>query len=233
VPPALAGQGGIGATPERVIVRRLDPCEGEGPDDSLAVMEVDPRGPMVVPPRYEVLRRLDPWEEMAELPILEQPTRARALRADRDRRLWEVNGRPLRSTPVRTLAEELDSVPADPQGWLRLPFGPTQAPASVQCRIERGLYKGPVDLYRAEALCTFAYTQVAVRAGETPVAPAGYFILPGSPQRVTDGGGSRAGRRGAWADSSPTGGARCTLGGVALGVYGNGGDRRRGARRAP
>jgi hypothetical protein len=183
---ALAGQGGLDATPERVIVRRLDPYKGEGPDDSLAVMEMDPRGPMVVPPRYEVLRRLDPWKEMAELPILEQPTRARALRADRNRRLWEVNGRPLGSTPMRTLAEELDSVPADPQGWLRLPFGPTEAPASVQRRIERGLYRGPIHLYRAEALCTFAYTQVAARAGETPVAPAGYFILSESPRRVTE-----------------------------------------------
>jgi hypothetical protein len=56
MPPALAGQGGIGATPERVIVRRLDPYKREGPDDSLAVMEVDPRGPMVVPLRYEVLQ---------------------------------------------------------------------------------------------------------------------------------------------------------------------------------
>jgi hypothetical protein len=166
-------------------VRRLDTYEGEGPDDSLAVMEVDPRGLMVVPPRYEVLRWLDPWKEIAELPILEQPTRARALRAERDRRLWEVNERPLGSTPVRTLKKELDGGPADPHGCLRLPFGPTEAPASVQRRIERGLYRGPVDLYRAKALCTFAYTQVAVRAGETPVAPTGYFILPESPQRVT------------------------------------------------
>jgi hypothetical protein len=86
---------------------------------------------------------------------------------------------------VRTLAEELYSVPADPHGWLRLPFGPIEAPASVQRRIERGLYRGPVDLYWAEALCTFAYTQVAVRAGETPVALAGYFILPESLQKVT------------------------------------------------
>jgi hypothetical protein len=47
-----------------------------------------------------------------------------------------------------------------------------------------GLYRGAVDLYWAEADYTFAYTQMAVRAGETPVAPAGYTILPEGPQRV-------------------------------------------------
>jgi hypothetical protein len=52
------------------------------------------------------------------------------------------------------------------------------------CSQERGLYAGPVDLYRAEGDSTFSYTQVAVRAGETPMAPAGYSILPGDPQTV-------------------------------------------------
>jgi hypothetical protein len=191
VPSPLAGQGGLDLTPERVIRRRLYPYEGEGPDSPLAVMQVDPRAPLVVPPRYEVLRRLEPWEEMTDLPVLEQPTRAVALRADRDRRregtrrLWEVNGEPLGSTPVNTPAEEPNSVSVDPHRWLRLPFGPAEAPTGLQRRIEIGLYRGPVDLYRAEADCTFAYTQVAVRAGETQVATAGYSILPEGPMRVT------------------------------------------------
>jgi hypothetical protein len=46
------------------------------------------------------------------------------------------------------------------------------------------LYAGPVDLYWAEGESTFSCTQVAIRAGETPVAPAGYSILPGDPQTV-------------------------------------------------
>jgi hypothetical protein len=48
------------------------------------------------------------------------------------------------------------------------------------------LYRGAIDLYRAKADYAFAYTQVAVRAGETPVALRGYTILPEGPQRVME-----------------------------------------------
>lgn len=127
---------------------------------------------------------MDLWEQVRTLPVLEQPTRARTLRADCDRRLWAVNGEPLGSTPVSTLAEEPNSVSVDPHIWPRLPAGLAAAPSDVQRRREMGLYRGAIDLYRAKADYAFAYTQVAVRAGETPVAPRRYTILPEGPQRV-------------------------------------------------
>jgi hypothetical protein len=85
---------------------------------------------------------------------------------------------------VNEWAEEPNNVSVDSHRWVSLPFGSAESPASVQRRKERGLYAGPVDLYRAEGDSTFSYTQVAVRAGDTPVAPAGYSILPGDPQTV-------------------------------------------------
>jgi hypothetical protein len=69
------------------------------------------------------------------------------------------------STPVNESAEEPNSVSVDSHRWVSLPFGVAESPASVQRRLERGLYVGPVDLYRAEGDSTFSYTQVAVRAG--------------------------------------------------------------------
>jgi hypothetical protein len=183
VPSALATQGGQDFTPERAILRQRYPYDREWPD-TWAVMHFEPRAPMVVPPTYEVVRMLDPWEQARDLPVLEHPTRARALRADRDRRLWVVNGEPLGSTPVSTLAEEPNGVLVDPHRSLRLPAGSAAAPAGVQRWREMGLHRGAVELYWAEADYTFAYTQMAVRAGETPVAPAGYTILPEGPQRV-------------------------------------------------
>jgi hypothetical protein len=146
--------------------------------DSYALMRFEPLAPVLIPPRYEMLRILGPEEEVPDLPFVEQP-----LRATCNPRVWVMSGEPW-STPVNKSAEEPNSVSVDSHRWVSLPFGVAESPASVQRRIERGLYVGPVDLYRAEGDSTLSYTQVAVRAVEPPVAPAGYSILPGDPQRV-------------------------------------------------
>jgi hypothetical protein len=117
---------------------------------------------------------LDPWEQVRDLPIQEQPTRARVLMADRDRRLWAVNGEPLGSTPVSTLAGEPNSVSVDPHRWLRLPSGSAAAPAGVQRRREMGLYRGVVDLYQGTSICTDLLTQSIGRFSEST------FNLPAS-----------------------------------------------------
>jgi hypothetical protein len=114
-----------------------------------------------------------------DLPFVEQ-----SLRATRNPRVWVMRGEPW-SEPVNESMEKPNSVLVDSYSWVSLPFGSAESPTSVQRRRERGLYVGPVDLYRAEGHSTFSYTQVAVRAGDTPVAPAGYSILPEDPQRVT------------------------------------------------
>jgi hypothetical protein len=142
-------------------------------------MRFEPLAPVLIPPRYEMLWILGSEEEVPDLPFVEQP-----LRATRNPRVWVMSGDPC-STPVNESAEKPNSVLVDSHRWVSLPFGVAESSASVQRRIERGLYVGPVDLYRAEGDFTFSYTQVAVRAGEPPVAPAGYSILPGDPQRVT------------------------------------------------
>jgi hypothetical protein len=182
VPSALANQGGEedqGPGPRVALL--VHHCRYLGEVlASYALMQFEPLAPVLIPPRYEMLWILGPEEEVPDLPFVEQP-----LRATRNPRVWVMSGKPLRSTPVNESAEEPNSVSVDSYRWVSLPFGSAESPASVQRRIERGLYVGPIDLYRAEADCTFSYTQVAVRAGETPVAPAGYSILPESPQRVT------------------------------------------------
>jgi hypothetical protein len=182
VPSALANQGGEeeqGPGPRVALL--VHHCRYLGKVlASYALMQFEPLAPVLIPPRYEMLRILGPEEEVPDLPFVEQP-----LRATRNPRVWVMSGEPLRSTPVNESAQEPNSVSVDSHRWVSLPFGLAELPASVQRRIERGLYVGPIDLYRAEADCTFSYTQVAVRAGETPVAPAGYSILPESPRRVT------------------------------------------------
>jgi hypothetical protein len=57
-----------------------------------------------------------------------------------------------------------------------------------------GVVCGAGRLVSGRGDSTFSYTQVAVRAGETSVAPAGYSILSGDPQTV----------RGAAAELAPT-----------------------------
>jgi hypothetical protein len=128
--------------------------------------------------RYEMLRVLGREEKVPDLPFVEQP-----LRATRNPRVWVMRGEPS-SEPMNETAEEPNSVSVDFYRWVSFPFGSAESPASVQRRRERGLYLRPVDFYRAEGDSTFSYTQVAVRAGDTPVAPAGYSILPGDPQTV-------------------------------------------------
>jgi hypothetical protein len=68
-----------------------------------------------------------------------------------------MRGKPW-SEPVNELAEEPNSVLMDSYRWVSLPFGSAESWASVQRRKERGLYAGPVDLYRAEGDSTFSYT---------------------------------------------------------------------------
>jgi hypothetical protein len=181
VPSALANQGGEGAQgPMPRVALMVHYCRYLGQVlDSYALMRFEPLAPVLIPPRYEMLRILGPEEEVPDLPFVEQP-----LRATRNPRVWVMSGKSW-STPVNESAEEPNSVLVDSHRWVSLPFGVAESPASVHRRIERGLYVGPVDLYRAEGDSTFSYTQVAVRAGEPPVAPAGYSILPGDPQRVT------------------------------------------------
>jgi hypothetical protein len=43
--------------------------------NSYALMRFEPLAPVLIPPRYEILRVLGPEEEVLDLPFVEQPLR--------------------------------------------------------------------------------------------------------------------------------------------------------------
>jgi hypothetical protein len=57
--------------------------------NSYALMRFEPLAPVLIPPRYKMLRILGPEEEVADLPFVEQP-----LRATRNPGVWVMSGKP-------------------------------------------------------------------------------------------------------------------------------------------
>jgi hypothetical protein len=76
----------------------------------------------------------------------------------------------------RWVQEAVERRAARRRAGAALPFGRERV-----CEKD-GLYKGPVLLYPAEAACGFSFTGVAVRLGDQPVAPEGYYLLPEEPR---------------------------------------------------
>jgi hypothetical protein len=70
-------------------------------------MRFEPLAPVLIPPRYEMLRILGPEKEVRELPFVEQP-----LTATRNSKMGVMSGESW-STPVNELAEEPNSVSVD------------------------------------------------------------------------------------------------------------------------
>jgi hypothetical protein len=163
VPSALANQGGEGAQgPVPRVALMVHYCRYLGQVlDSYALMRFEPLAPVLIPPRYEMLRILGPEEEVPDLPFVEQP-----LRATRNPRVWVISGEPW-STPVNESAEEPNSVSVDSHRWVSLPFGVAESPASVQRRIERGLYVGPVYVSGGGGFHVLLHTGCSPRRGAT------------------------------------------------------------------